>query len=187
MKLVIDAGHGGKDPGAVGINGVQEKQVNLIIAHRVFNLVNNYMPVIYTRADDVDVSLEDRVKIAEDFGAGFFLSLHCDAFNDARAAGITAYCLDLNPATKGYQAAALMLARIVNVCSFEGYKYVVRGVKNENYYVLRKTTMPAVLLEMGFITNPGDKQWLVSPKGQLAISYAIAQAILEISSNIIKN
>lgn len=179
MKICLDPGHGGSDPGAVA-GEVKEKDIALKIAHRTAWLLINYYDVIATRWSDEDVELADRVNFANAMGSDVFISIHCNSFTDPGPRGLEVYCYKPDPATKGYNLARKIYGKILNVAELEGYHYTARGIKQGDWlYVIRKTVMPAVLVEVGFVSNPDELAWLNSPKGHIAIGYAIAQAVID--------
>ncbi|WP_100372114.1 N-acetylmuramoyl-L-alanine amidase [Bacillus sp. FJAT-45037] len=152
IKLMIDPGHGGRDPGAVA-NGLVEKDLVLTIAHHVRNImVRDYgVHVRMTRNSDVFVSLEERARIANEWGADYFLSIHCNA------GGGTGFETFRHPSAKS-QTSAFQdaihhgVTRRLSVAN--------RGMKTANFAVLRMTNMPAVLTENLFVDHPGDARQL---------------------------
>ena len=172
-KICIDPGHGGKDPGAV--NGkYQEKDFNLDIAKKLafFLESEGEFKIIFTRTEDVYVSLDDRFKIANKSKCDFFVSIHINSATNLAANGIETLCFgefqDRNLAK--YIQKALISA----TCA----KY--RGVSHTNMlYVLNNTKMPAVLIEAGFISNQEDLYSLVDNYYQDKIAGAIALGICD--------
>ena len=170
--IVIDAGHGGDDPGAVNA-GRLEKDDNLRLAQAVQQkLLAQGQRVVMTRDSDVFVALLTRSEIANDSGADIFVSLHRNAVeNNPSANGVENWVYtNAAPAAKEY--AQTVLSRIVDVGVQSN-----RGVKAGNFSVLRNTGMPAMLLEMGFITNDRDNE--LFDQNLDAYAGAIAQALLE--------
>jgi len=153
MKLYIDPGHGGSDPGAVG-NGLKEKEVALDIAKRLrFILLNKYkkIDIRMSRTADQTKSLTQRTNEANSWGADYFVSIHCNAFNtktegyeDFIYSGLTA-----QSKTARYQ-------RILHKEITKRSGLSNRGKKRANFHVLRETTMPAFLSENGFIDHKGN-------------------------------
>lgn len=153
MKLYLDPGHGGADPGASG-NGLKEKDIVLDIAHRIRTiLINNYenVEVRMSRTNDSSKSLSQRTNEANSWGADYYLSVHCNAFNGS-AQGYEDYIhsslTDASP-TAAYQA--ILHAEISKINELNN-----RGQKKANFHVLRESTMPALLTENGFIDNAHD-------------------------------
>ena len=169
VKVFLDAGHGGRDPGALG-SGLKEKDINLSVALRVGELLTNKgIEVAHSRTDDRFVDLADRAAMANGFGAHLFLSIHCNGFSNPSARGVETYCYPSN--SKGQKLAKLIQDSIVSRLSMTN-----RGVKEANFAVLRLTYMPAALVEMGFITSKGDAYILKDKQEDL--SRAIAEGIL---------
>ncbi|WP_176555702.1 N-acetylmuramoyl-L-alanine amidase [Virgibacillus ndiopensis] len=153
MKLYLDPGHGGSDPGAGGY-GLQEKDITLDIALRIRNiLTNDYenADVRMSRTSDVYKSLNQRTNDANAWGADYFLSIHCNAFNGS-AQGYEDYIysgLSDSSTTANYQN--IIHAEVIKVNQLSN-----RGKKKANFHVLRESTMPALLTENGFIDNAHD-------------------------------
>lgn len=165
MKIVLDAGHGGKDSGAVG-NGLQEKNLTLNIVKKIGNLLAEYegVDIIYTRTDDRFIELSERAAIANKAKADFFLSVHINA---GGGTGFESYIYNGNvsAATVAYQNVihAEIIKAIGNVKD--------RGKKRANYAVLRETNMPAILTENLFIDNANDAAKLKSDQFLQQIAY----------------
>ena len=169
-KVFLDAGHGGKDPGALG-NGLMEKDINLAVTLKVGQILTNHGVIVsYSRTTDVFIELADRTAMANNFGADVFVSLHCNAFHDSSAQGVETYSYP--GSAKGTNLARAIQDSIVS----SGVYTRDRGTKTANYAVLRLTNMPAALVEMGFITNGEDAYILVNRQEELA--EAIAKGIL---------
>lgn len=151
MKIFIDAGHGGVDSGAVGVLGRQEKDDNLRMALALGNKLTSLgFEVMQSRNNDVAVSLDARVTKANNWGADLFLCIHRNAYSDPNSNGIEDYTYtQVSNNTTDW-------ANIIQSCLTKVYAQSNRGVKTDNFYVLRNTTMPAVLIELGFVTNATD-------------------------------
>ncbi|WP_087972036.1 N-acetylmuramoyl-L-alanine amidase [Oceanobacillus rekensis] len=153
MKLYLDPGHGGSDPGARG-NGINEKDIVLDIALRIRNtLLNDYknVDVQMSRTSDSSKSLDQRTNEANSWGADYYLSIHCNAYNTS-AQGYEDYIH--NSLSNSSQTAAyrdILHAEINKVNELTN-----RGKKKANFHVLRETSMPAILTENGFIDNTHD-------------------------------
>jgi len=160
MRLYLDPGHGGNDSGATG-NGLLEKDLNLDIALRIRDLLNNNyqnVEVNMSRATDVARTLGQRTNEANAWGADYFLSIHCNAFNGS-ARGYEDFIhssLSGNSQTAIYQN--IMHEEITRVNQLSN-----RGKKQQNFHVLRETTMPALLTENGFIDNASDAALMGDP------------------------
>ncbi len=169
MKVCIDAGHGGKDPGAVG-STVEEKWVALDVTMRVaVKLQNSGIDVVMTRDSDQFVALDDRAKIANSKGADIFISIHCNS-SSPEACGTEAWVFPRED--KDHRLADCILQKIVERTGFKN-----RYTKQDNLAVLRLTKMPAVLVELGFISNPQEEQIMKTYDYQDQVSTAIVEGI----------
>lgn len=145
MKICIDPGHGGHDPGAVGMNGLEEANVALDIAHRVSHLLREHnVSIKMTRKSDVHIELFDRCFIANNWEANYFISIHLNS-NGSDIVGIeTLYTSDTGK----------VLAEPVQKAMVSETGDRDRGLKyRDDLYVLNETNMPAILVEVGFISN----------------------------------
>ncbi|WP_037352251.1 N-acetylmuramoyl-L-alanine amidase [Selenomonas sp. FC4001] len=179
--IVIDPGHGGSDTGAIGPTGVKEKDVCLAVSKKVESLLaSSGARVIMTRSRDVDVyapnatdkqELQARCNVGNrDPRAALFVSIHCNAFSNPAANGMeTYYCAG---SQKGYEAANFINEELAKAGGLFN-----RGVKTANYYVLRHTSMPATLLELGFVTNYREEKLLRSDAYQTKLANAIVRGI----------
>lgn len=171
MKIVIDPGHGGKDPGAVGPSGIKEANINLQVALMVAEKLQKAgLSVKLTRTTDTFVDLQPRCDIANSFNADYFVSIHCNSAGTPEARGTETYCYKLGG--KGEVLAKAIQAELIAATG-----RVNRGVKTANYYVLRRTNMPAVLTELAFISNHEEERLLGSPDYQEKCATAIARGI----------
>jgi len=221
-KVVIDAGHGGKDPGAVGKNS-KEKEIVLSVALMTGKLIEKNIPgvqIIYTRKTDVFVELHRRAQIANESGADVFISIHCNSSKSPRAFGAETFVMGLHKSDENLEVAKTENAAIFfeedYKVQYEGFDpnsdedYIVlsmfqsanlnqsldlssrvqqafteragrndRGVKQAGFWVLYKTTMPGILIELGFLSNPQEEQFLVSKAGQEQMAEAIYLAFSE--------
>jgi len=228
-RVVIDAGHGGKDPGTVGKRS-KEKDIALILALKVGNYIKQNLPdveVIYTRKTDVFVELYKRAKIANKEKADVFISIHCNATTSPNAIGTETWIIG---ATKGERnlaiakkenAAILLEADHEKRYNFDPNSpesYIIfelfqsafreqseslatkvqnqfanrlhrvdRGVKEAGFLVLVNTTMPSILVEAGFLSNPTEEKYLMSEKGQNEIASGIYRAFKEYKFQMEKN
>ena len=157
--IVVDAGHGGSDSGAVGPTGVKEKDVT-------FAVVDVYAPNATDRQE-----LQARCDIANrNIRTALFLSIHCNAFSNPAAHGMeTYYCAG---SVKGQELATLLNEELARA----GGRFN-RGVKTANYYVLRHTNMPASLVELAFVTNYQEERLLNSDAYQNKLAQAIVRGI----------
>jgi N-acetylmuramoyl-L-alanine amidase len=180
IKICVDAGHGGSDGGAAG-NGLLEKDVNLDVALRLADLLDadtidvaggGSWSVLLTRATDVLVSLQQRVTLANSFGAASFVSIHSNAFGDPSANGTETYAW-----AEGTSAAALRDRVHANMLA--AWTLADRGTKTAGFYVLVNTLMAASLSELGFITNAGDAAFLGDPEERQKMALAHLFALQE--------
>jgi N-acetylmuramoyl-L-alanine amidase len=213
--IVIDPGHGGKDPGATA-NGLYEKDIVLDVAHKLGDYVENRLDVnvVYTRKDDRFIPLEERGHMANEAGAKLFISLHVNAARAHAAHGTETYFLgpskseaaekvmerensvikyeDNTQKYEDYDEQALVrqtltqsaymrqsekLASLVQNQFEERVGRDNRGVHQAGFYVLWSASMPSVLVEMGFLTNPREARFLKSDKGQTYLASAIFRAV----------
>jgi len=150
MLIVIDAGHGGKDPGAI-YQGIQEKDLNLEIAKALSKQIKAYgNKAILLREIDETISLTSRCQIANTLNADLFLSIHCNAFSDSEISGFEAHYY-----REGKDLAQTISNHVSNLNLMN-----VRSIKKSNFTVLKHTLMPAILLECGFMSNKFDLERL---------------------------
>jgi len=171
--VVVDAGHGGRDPGAIGYGGVLEKDVTLEIARlvRFLSLSDPRIEVVLTRWFDETLSLDERIALAQRAGADLYISIHANAHENPRAQGIET--LIAEGGASGSRALARSLQRGV-ISQLRGLGAKDRGVKSQRLY-LRWAGIPSALVEVGFLTNPKEAQKLRS----LWYQIRVAQGILE--------
>ncbi|MBD2577418.1 N-acetylmuramoyl-L-alanine amidase [Oscillatoria sp. FACHB-1406] len=169
ILIAIDPGHGGQDPGAIGINGLQEKDVILPISLEVQRLLEQQgVSVLMTRSSDYFVSLEERARMANSDRASLFVSIHANAVNRSNVSGVETYYL-----SSGRGLAETVQSSIIQTTNARN-----RGVKQARFYVLRNTSMPSILIEVGFVTGVEDAARLANPNYQSQMAAAIAQGIL---------
>ena len=172
LRVVIDPGHGGSDPGAVGIGGLQEKKVVLAIAEQVASYLEQQgVQVIMTRSDDSDVELEPRVQIAEQANASLFVSIHANAISLDRP--------EVNGIETYYFSSGEQLAQVIQDSIVRETNMNDKGIRQARFYVLRRTSMPAVLIETGFVTGSEDAARLADEGFRNQMARAIAQGILQ--------
>ncbi|WP_293346564.1 MULTISPECIES: N-acetylmuramoyl-L-alanine amidase [unclassified Microcoleus] len=171
VVVAIDPGHGGRDPGAVGIGGIQEKEIVLDISYQVARLLEQQgVQVVMTRTDDSEIDLEPRVSLASRVNAALFVSIHANAINMSRPdiSGIETYYFDSGED----------LARVIHASILDGTGAKDRRVRQARFYVLRKSAMPSVLLEVGFVTGAEDAARLSDPAYRSQMAASIARGIL---------
>ncbi|MBD2693092.1 N-acetylmuramoyl-L-alanine amidase [Anabaena catenula] len=173
LLVIIDPGHGGKDSGAVGIGGIQEKNIILPISKRVAEILQqNGVQAVMTRDSDYFVSLPGRVQMAERANADVFVSIHANSAGASRpeVSGLETYY---------YYDNGVTLARIVHNRILQSLNVRDRKVRKARFYVLRKSSMPSILVETGFITGQEDAAKLRTSAYQNQMAEAIAQGILQ--------
>lgn len=221
-KVVIDAGHGGKDPGNLGTGRYKsrEKDVALQVALKLGKYIKENLPdveVIYTRNNDRFVELHERAAIANRNKADLFISIHCDAFTNPQAFGASSYVMGQGQGDKNMRVAiqenavisleenfeekyegfdpnrpetyialslyqnayleqSVTFAQMVQDQFRERAKRRDRGVKQQPLVVTSRTAMPAVLVELGFLTNNVEEDFLQSESGQNVLASAIFRA-----------
>ena len=212
--VVIDAGHGGKDPGAIGPSGLMEKDVVLDIARRLRELMLRELQwrVTLTRDTDIFIPLEERTAIANAKGADLFVSVHANSAERPDAHGIETYFLDLASDEQSMRVAARENATTMSKVS--DLQRILRdlqmtskrnessllagsvqqalvqapnggkngrdlGVKHAPFLVLMGAEMPSILVETGFVSNPGEERKLADPKYRAQAARAIFEGIKE--------
>ena len=218
FTVVLDAGHGGKDPGAVGKKG-QEKNINLNVALAVGKMINEKHPdvkVVYTRQTDKYVTLQERPNIANNADGDLFISIHTNASESTKAYGAETFTLGLSKSQANFEVAkrenSVLLLEEGNKETYQGFdptspdsyimfefmqsKYIDqsveiayyiqkefigikrldRGVRQAIFWVLHQVKMPSILVELGFITNPTEENFLISDEGQNKLATCIYTA-----------
>jgi N-acetylmuramoyl-L-alanine amidase len=215
--IVIDAGHGGRDPGAVA-NGIREKDVTLGVALRLGRLIeqNLGVRVVYTRQDDRFIELHHRGRMANEAGGKLFVSIHANSAPNRSATGTETFFLGASRSEaaqrvmerensvvrlesdpdryrdfddqalirrvlthSAYMRKSEQLAALVEGQFGRNLGRRSRGVKQANFYVLWGASMPAILVELGFITNPEEATYLASDRGQNDLALGIFRAIAD--------
>ncbi|MCQ2296953.1 MAG: N-acetylmuramoyl-L-alanine amidase [Bacteroidales bacterium] len=225
--VVIDAGHGGAKPGAIGHQS-KEKNLTLSMALKLGKVIEDNYPdvkIIYTRTTDADITLAERARIANRAKADLFLSIHCNSWANSTPTGVETYVMGLSQSKANMEVAKkenadillekdykdnseyqgfdpnspesyVMFAMYQNAyldksLDFAGYiqeqyksaiKTINRGVKQAEIFVLYKTAMPAVLTEVGFISNPEEERYMMSDEGQATIVASIFKAFVKYKS-----
>lgn len=218
-RIVIDAGHGGKDSGCSG-KASKEKHIALAIALKLGQYISQNMPdveVVYTRKKDVFVELHERAAIANRNNADVFLSIHCNSSSSRSFYGSETYVMGLEKTADNLEVArrenavvtmesnyqnnydgfdvndpqsqiifslyqnahleqSIKLAALIENNFKSQTKRRSRGVKQESFLVLYKTTMPSVLIEAGFLSNQQDEKYLNTAEGQASVASAVYQA-----------
>ncbi len=222
FTVTIDAGHGGKDPGAIG-SFAQEKNINLAVALKLGKLIQKNCPdvrVVYTRKTDIFIPLEERAMIANNAHSNLFICIHTNSSPSPSASGVETYTLGLAKTEANMNVARRENSVILlennykekyqgfNPNSVDSYimfeymqdKYIARsvqfaadveqqcsayahrsngGVRQAGFWVLHQTSMPAVLIELGYISNLKEEEFLTSSEGQNRLAESIFQAFKE--------
>lgn len=225
--VVIDAGHGGRDPGAVG-SKAKEKNINLAVALKTGKYISDNLKdvkVIYTRDDDTYPGLAERAEVANRNKADLFISIHSNALTDKRLYGAETYVLGQTMDEANLQVAMKENSVITfekdYETKYEGFdpnsveSYIIfslmqntylrqstefatlvqnqfrdrlgrkdRGVRQAGFVVLWRTTMPSVLVELGYVTNPEEEKYLMSEQGQDYLASAIFRAFRDYKQTI---
>jgi len=228
--VVIDAGHGGHDPGCQHV-GFREKDITLKVALKLGQKIESLNPdvkVIFTRTTDVFVELAQRAAIANKNNADLFVSVHCNSTKNVSTYGTETFSLGLHRAESNLEVAkrendvilmeegytenyggfdpnspeahiyfslfqnaymdqSLILADKIEAQISKSSKRASRGVKQAGFLVLWKTKMPSVLIELGFLSNKNERDFLTSPEGVEEMSDAIAKAVLDYKKSFENN
>lgn len=171
MKICIDPGHGGSDPGAVGPTDLQEDDVNLAVSDYLSKIMEDLgVSTKLTRTTNTSISLDDRCSVANTWQANYFVSIHCNS-NGSSAVGIET----LYKTSNGKELAVPIQSALI-----ESTGDTDRGLKQRNdLYVLNGTNMPAILVEIGFISHPQTEAKLRTGDYQKQIASAIAAGLAE--------
>ncbi|MGH4137415.1 N-acetylmuramoyl-L-alanine amidase [Clostridium sp.] len=171
-KIVLDAGHGGKDSGAVGPSGTQEKAIVLEITLKVGNmLAKNGVDVVYTRTIDKTQSLQQKCDVSNNAKPNYFVSIHANSFTPT-VSGIETFYSSGNAAGK-------KLAQAVQTELIKATGRVDRKIKTAGFYVLNNTNANAILVETSFISNPTEEKLLSTQAYQITVAKAISTGILK--------
>ncbi|MEK5255735.1 N-acetylmuramoyl-L-alanine amidase [Paenibacillus sp. FSL F4-0125] len=170
--VVLDAGHGAKDSGAVGVTGKYEKNFNLAIVLKAAALLKkeSNIDVVLTRSDDTFLELKDRAAMANNLKADLFISVHANSSGSSAASGTETY----------YQReASKALANVMHKYLVQATGLSDRGVRYGNFHVIRETKMPAVLLEVGYLSNKKDEALLFTDALQNKVAASMVSGIKE--------
>lgn len=171
--VVIDPGHGGRDPGAISYLGHHEKDIVLSISRRLAAILQRRgIQVIMIRQGDTFIELEERAAIANRAGADLFVSIHADSNSDRMHRGFTVYI-----ARSAGEASRRVGRSIENALSRTGISS--KGLRTADYRVLVQTSGPAVLVETGFLSNPSEAAMLLDGSHQDRLAAAIADGIMD--------
>ncbi|MDG2288107.1 MAG: N-acetylmuramoyl-L-alanine amidase [Candidatus Marinimicrobia bacterium] len=214
--IIIDPGHGGKDPGSIGYKGTKEKDITLDVAKRLAKKIQKNLKVktILTRDEDVWMRLQDRTRLANDKNGRLFISIHANSVEDRRASGFETYMIGTNKnaaavrtaarenavldlegtnsakltdedlitatmAQSGFAKQSEQFAALVQEEMNKRVQSKNRGVKQAGFYVLMGASMPNVLIELGFLSNPNEEKKLNSSSYRDMLATSIYYAILK--------
>ncbi len=179
IVIVIDPGHGGEDPGKVGINDVLEKDLNLQIAQKVVDLLKEAeIDVVITRKDDNVPTrkmedLEQRVKLINDTNPTLCVCVHQNSYPDADIHGAQVFYY--TPSEEAKIAASMVQESLLAIDSTN-----TRQIKaNDTYYMLKNVKVPIIIVECGFLTNPTEAQKLITEEYQDELAFAICEGIIK--------
>ncbi|MGH4117820.1 N-acetylmuramoyl-L-alanine amidase [Clostridium sp.] len=172
-KVVLDAGHGGSDTGAIAPSGYYEKKVALAVTLKVGAILNkNHVETIYTREDDTTTSLQKRCDISNSARPNYFVSIHANSFTKPTANGIETWYFTGN--ADGQRLAKAVQAELIK----ETGRYD-RGLKTSSgFVVLKNTDATAILVETSFLSNPEEERLLITDDFQNKLAKAISTGIL---------
>ena len=176
MKIFLDAGHGGSNPGAIAPTGLEEATVNLDVTLRLGDILTaRGYEVNYSRTTNQDVSLAERARLANNWGANYFVSIHCNSATNPTYNGTESFYYREGTTAERF-------AETVNTALVRQIGLKDLGVKARNLAVLRLTTMPATLVELAFLSNPREAQLLATDSFRENCAIGIANGIIEFTS-----
>lgn len=183
--VAVDAGHGGYDPGKVGVSGVLEKDINLAIACKVRTILEKQgIDVIMTRSSDVDLSIGEggskksadmrkRVEIMNSSGAAIAVSIHQNSYTDAGPKGAQVFYYETSE--QGKELADMLQNSIKTEVADDNHRV---PKANHDYYILKKVTCPVVIVECGFLSNPTEEMLLTEEDYQEKMAQGISKGVL---------
>ncbi len=186
--VVVDAGHGEPDGGAVGINGTIEKDINLKIAMKLCEVLENRgMRVVMTRTDDNSIcdksaktlhekkvsDMHNRLEIINTSGADLFISIHMNSFSDPKSGGLHVFYSRNHPEAE--ETASLIQESIAELT---GAKTHTVKAASDTLFLMKNPIPPAILVECGFISNPEEERLLNDDNYQSKIAFSIANAVI---------
>ncbi len=171
-RIVVDPGHGGSDPGAIAPSGAYEKDLVWDIGEQLARLLKAAGADVYlTRQGDQTVDVRERARMANSVGADVLISIHMNTFRDKNKSGAEVYHCSLSPVT--HRLAQIMQDQLVAL------GFANSGVKKAEFYILKETHMPAVLAEIGYLTNPADERKLLDPAFRTRIAEALFKGMVQ--------
>lgn len=176
MKIFLDAGHGGANPGAIGEMGLRESDANLDIVLKLGRILTSWgYEVEYSRTTDKTVGLAQRAEMANQWGADYFVSVHCNSNINKNANGVSTYYLAPNTISESF-------ALTVNNSLVRQTELTNLGIYAANFAVLRLTKMPAILVETAFISNLYEEMLLSTNSFRQNCAIGIANGIAEFTT-----
>lgn len=184
--VIVDAGHGGFDPGKVGVNGANEKDINLQIALLLEQYLSSQnIEVIMTRTTDTGLysenaknkkseDMRNRVALIEESGADLLVSIHQNSYTQAKYSGAQVFYY--TGSEEGEKLAKTVQARLIADADPENHR---EAKANSDYYLLKKSAVTAIICECGFLSNPEECEKLCTPEYQKLIAQSIFQGIME--------
>jgi N-acetylmuramoyl-L-alanine amidase len=177
-RVLIDPGHGGKDPGTTSAAGLREKVVVLDVGLKLWrDLGESGVRATMTRSNDTFVELDERAAMSNRQKVDLFVAIHADAAERTSAHGFTVY-ISRNPGVRT-RAAAAAIERAMSSAGFSS-----QGIRQAGYRVLVKNEMPAVLIELGYLSNPAEAEKLNIPGERSIYAHAIADGIVHYLKNL---
>ena len=187
ITIVVDAGHGGIDPGKIGINNALEKDINLAIALKLErNLKENGIHVVMTRTDDNGlyketdsnkkvVDMKNRLAIIEEAKPVLAVSIHQNSYPDSSVSGVQVFYY--KDSVKSKDAAEIMQTQLIRTLKPKKERV---AKDNGSYYLLKKTSVPIVIVECAFMSNPTEAQLLTQDDYQEKVAWAIYMGIMQV-------
>ena len=184
--IVVDAGHGGIDPGKIGINGAKEKDINLSVALQLQELLEQKnIRVVLTRDSDMGLYTEDsdnkkatdmqnRCQLITDTNPAFTISIHQNSYTSPEIQGAQVFYY--GQSANGEKLAKILQSSLISGLDPENHR---QAKANESYYLLKKTPTPTVIVECGFLSNPTEAELLLDPDYQSKLVRAIYMGVVE--------
>ncbi|MCI8966480.1 MAG: N-acetylmuramoyl-L-alanine amidase [Lachnospiraceae bacterium] len=190
ITIVVDAGHGGMDPGKIGINNALEKDINLAVALKLErNLRENGINVVMTRTDDSGLyketdsnkkvrDMKNRLAIIEEAKPALAVSIHQNSYPDSSVSGVQVFYY--KDSVKSKEAAEIIQTQMIRTLKPRKERV---AKDNSSYYLLKKTSVPIVIVECAFMSNPTEAQLLTQDDYQEKVAWAIYMGIMQVINN----
>jgi len=204
FTVFVDPGHGGADPGAIGAHNISRDQAPAFRMHQVEpsqgdpehmlvnvkeSIINSFVSlglgqeltalgcqIAHSRISDSTMSLQERSDQANSLDIDLFVSIHCNSAQNSHASGFEVFHYFGSAA--GQKAAEMVYEQYLKSVTLAGFRIRERGVKEGNYHVLRETAAPAILVELGFLSNLAECVYLVNSNAQIAMVQGIARGVM---------